>query len=55
MRITPLVVWTSSLEKLEDVKKAISADAQMTNCNQLVHDTIFIYTISIHYLLKHPL
>ena len=54
MRITPLVVWTSALEKLEDVKKAISADVQLTHCNQLVHDAIFIYSISIHHLLKHP-
>ena len=52
MRNTPLAVWASGLESAEDVYKAIVSDVSMTHPNRLVHSAIFLYALSIKYLLN---
>jgi hypothetical protein len=52
MRCTPLVIFTSNLEKDEDIYNALVADASFTHPNKQVHSSIFIYAKTIHYLLK---
>ena len=50
MRITPLVVWASSLND-NDFYKAIKADVEFTHSNLLVINAVFVYGIAIKYLL----
>jgi len=51
MRVAPLVVWASSLKTPEELYKAHKADAEFTHPNKVVHDTIFLYSTAIQYLL----
>ena len=54
MRITPLIVWGSTLDDPFEFYKAIKADVEFTHPNRLVHDAIFLYGIAIQYLLNNP-
>jgi len=51
MRVTPLAVWSSTLEK-DDVYLAIKADVEFTHSNLLVQNAVFIYSMAIHCLLN---
>jgi len=54
MRCMPLIVWASSLTRNQDIYRAHKADAEFTHPDVEVHDAIFIYSITIKYLLDHP-
>jgi len=47
MRVTPLVVWASSLKTPAELYKAHKADAEFTHPAPLVHDAIFLYSAAI--------
>jgi ADP-ribosylglycohydrolase len=53
MRVTPLAIFASALEPI-DMLAAISADAEMTHPNKLVHEAIFVYTYAISFLVNNP-
>ena len=51
MRNTPMCVFTSELDQ-KIAKDIIQAEVAFTHPNQLIKDAIFIYNITIHFLLK---
>jgi ADP-ribosylglycohydrolase len=53
MRITPLIVWASSLPDA-DFLRVIISDVQHTNPNRLVHDAVKIYSMALKMLLNYP-
>ena len=53
MRITPLAVWLSKVTNPQEIKKVVVADVSMTHPNKLVHDCVFIYCMTIRFLLKY--
>jgi len=58
MRSTPIAVWASNLENLKNYelfKKVTVADARFVHAHKIVHETIFLYNISIAHLLNNPL
>ena len=54
MRLTPLSVWLSKLSDSKEIFKAIKNESEFTHPNKFVHETNFIYTMSIRYLLNNP-
>ena len=50
----PLAVWASSLRSLQDVKRAVVAEVELTHPDMLVQAAAFLYAASIKYLLNHP-
>ena len=53
-RIVPLAVWTSSLRSIQDVKRAVVSEVELTHSSMLVHAACFLYCASLKYLLNHP-
>ena len=54
MRCTPMAVFTSGGISPENIRTLISGDVLFTHSNPIVHDSIFCYCTTIHYLLSHP-
>ena len=54
MRATPMVIYTSLLEKSE-AKKCIEDEVAFLHPNQTVKDVNYLYGIAIHYLINNPL
>ena len=54
MKLSPLAVWTSSLEDAQEIKKAVYADVEFIHSNELVKLICYIYTSSMNYLLNNP-
>ena len=52
MRITPLAVWISSLNRPDLIYDIIKSESQMTHSNLMVHDVNFLYSYSIKLLLN---
>lgn len=50
-RITPLAVWTSTLETSEEVKQAIVCDTELSHAHPVVQELIFVYCDTIRFLL----
>ena len=53
MRITPMIVWASSLEET-DFFKAIVSEVEHTHPNKLVQDAIKVYSMAVKMLLNNP-
>jgi len=53
MRITPMIVWASSLEETEFFK-AIVSECEHTHPNRLVQDAIKVYSLAVKMLLNNP-
>lgn len=52
VRVPPLIIWCSSLESDEDVKKAIVSDVEITHPNKTVQDIVFVYAMTLRFLLN---
>mmetsp|Transcript_16052 Transcript_16052/g.13582 ORF Transcript_16052/g.13582 Transcript_16052/m.13582 type:complete len:152 (-) Transcript_16052:240-695(-) len=52
MRITPLAVFCSKLEKDEDVEKAVIAEQKMSHCNKTPIDCSISYCLAIRHLIN---
>jgi len=53
-RILPLAIWTIELESIEDVKKAIIHDVELSHSNKIVQEIAFVYCATIRFLVSHP-
>lgn len=53
-RLPPLAIWTSTLNDLKEIERAIYADVEFIHCVDTVKQMCFIYTASMNYLLKNP-
>ncbi|CDW86878.1 UNKNOWN [Stylonychia lemnae] len=52
MRITPLAVWGSQLNSIDDLYRAVHFEGQMTHCDKIVIDTAFLYCYAIRLALN---
>lgn len=52
MRIAPLIVWTSGLKNPTEIYNVLAAEAKITHPHPLVHSVNYVYTITVHSLLR---
>ena len=52
MRLTPLCIFLSQLSDIDEMYKAVKAEAEFTHPNKLIHDMNFIWSATIQYLLN---
>ena len=54
MKMPTMAVWASSIEDIDDFRRAIYADVEFIHSNDLVKLICFIYSASVRYLLNNP-
>ena len=52
MRITPMAVFLTKIEDIENVKNAVSADISMTHPSPVVHNAALLYCLAIRHLIN---
>ena len=57
MRSMPHAVWGASLVKAlkyKEFKKLVASEAHFVHANPIVHEAIFVYSVSMSHLLNNP-
>lgn len=57
MRCMPHAIFAANLikaEKFPEVKSLVEGEAQFVHANKIVHEAIFVYIVSMGYLLNNP-
>ena len=52
MRITPLAVWAAECDDPAVHRELIKADVELSHGNALVHETCWVYSATIAYLIR---